>query len=755
MWKVSRAYSIASILAAAAILPWGLLQPRPLDDLRNFVFDTFQRLAPRAYDPETPARVVGVDEASLEAFGQWPWPRTRLAELATRLHDLGAAVIAFDFIFAEPDRASFENILPAIENSAAREKLAKVLAGAKTNDQIFVAAIAGAPVVLGVTLAHDPEKLTDVSDKIMRQSKANTGAAAATQKAGFVVAGDDAAPFLAAFSAIVVPLAPFAEAARGLGATNWLPDRDQIVRRAPLLGAARGQIVPSLALEALRVAQGETTYVVRSSNASGQSAFGRRTGVNAIKVGAFEIATGAGADIRPRYSLRSSGARHFRRPTCLRGEVARSEIDGRIVFVGALAAGLGDVRATPLEPSLPGVDIHAQIVELMVSGALLSRPDWAPGLEFIVAALAFAAVMALLSFASPYVSAAVGVGAIAALFAGSFLLFDRRGLLLDPAYPSVTIIAAYLVGAVTLWRLEQAAKRHVYRAFGKFLAPAVVDRLVEHPDRLVLGGETRELTVLFSDLRDFSALSEGMSARQLTQFMNDYLTPMTDAILECDGTIDKYMGDAILAFWNAPLDVPDHARKAATAALRMRSALKAFNEARARVASGDHRPVVMGLGLALGPCSVGNMGSIRRFDYSILGDTVNLASRLDGACKTFKADIIAAREARDAAPDFAWLDLGEVVVVGRLAATRVFAIAGDAEFARAPAFHDWREKHDAMRDAYDSARFARAAAAAAHLSQWVAPPWRDLYCVMEKRFSTLRDSPPESDWSSIWTLDSK
>ena len=746
MWKVSRAYSIASILAAAAILPWGLLQPRPLDDLRNFVFDTFQRIAPRAYDPETPARVVGVDEASLEAFGQWPWPRTRLAELVTRLHDLGAAVIAFDFIFAEPDRASFENILPAIENSAAREKLAKVLAGAKTNDQIFAAAIAGAPVVLGVTLADDPEKSTDFSDKIMRQNKAR--AAAAAQKAGFVVAGDDATPFLAAFSAIVLPLAPFVEAAKGLGATNWLPDRDQIVRRVPLLCAARGQPVASLALEALRVAQGETTYVVRSSNASGQSALGRRTGVNAIKVGAFEIATGAGADIRPRYSF-AHPARDISAARVLRGEVERSEIEGRIVFVGALASGLGDVRATPLEPSVAGVDIHAQIVESMVSGALLSRPDWAPGLEFVVAALAFAMVMALLSFASPFVSAAVGVGAIAALFAGSFMLFDRRGLLLDPAYPSVTIIAAYLVGAVTLWRLEQAAKRHVYRAFGKFLSPAVVDRLVEHPDRLVLGGETRELTVLFSDLRDFSALSEGMSARQLTQFMNDYLTPMTDAILECDGTIDKYMGDAILAFWNAPLDVPDHARKAATAALHMRSALKAFNEAR------DHRSVAMGLGLALGPCSVGNMGSIRRFDYSILGDTVNLASRLDGACKTFKVDIVAARELRDAAPDFAWLDLGEVVVVGRLAATRVFAIVGDADFARTPAFRDWREKHEAMREACESARFAQAAAAAAHLSQWAPPPWRDLYCVMEKRFSTLREQPPPSDWSPIWTLDSK
>ena len=238
------------------------------------------------------------------------------------------------------------------------------------------------------------------------------------------------------------------------------------------------------------------------------------------------------------------------------------------------------MRATPLEAATPGVEIHAQIIESLVSGTLLSRPDWAAGAEFFAALLLFAIVMALGAAIPPMATALIVAATCAALFLASFVIFDRHGLLIDALYPSAAIIGGYVVGGVTLFQFERAAKRHVHRAFGKFLSPVVVERLAENPDRLVLGGETRELTVLFSDLRNFSALSEGLSARELTQFMNDYLTPMTDSILDRDGTVDKYIGDAIMAFWNAPLDVPAHAAKAVAAALAMRAALADFNAAR-------------------------------------------------------------------------------------------------------------------------------------------------------------------------------
>ncbi|WP_292532570.1 CHASE2 domain-containing protein [Methylocystis sp.] len=733
-----RAYLLALIAAAVLIFPWGVIQPRALDDLRNFVFDTFQRLAPRAYDPEAPTRVVGVDEKSLSAYGQWPWPRARLAELVDRLRELGAASIAFDFIFAEPDRAGASQLLDAISDARARAEVAKLVAKAPGGDQLFAEALSRAPATLGVTL----------TDAVV---------APLPTKSGLAIAGDDPAPFLASFAGAVGPERRLADAAQGLGATNWLPDHDQIVRRVPLVTRAGDVLMPSLALEALRIAQGESAIVIRSSNASGQTAFGKQTGVNAIKVGAFEIDTGPNAEVRPRYS-HGAAARDISAKDVLERRVGRDQIEGRIIFIGALATGLGDVRATPLEPVAPGVDVHAQIVESIAAGALLARPDWAPGLEFVVAALAFVLIMGLLYVAPPLVSAAAAPLIVVGLFAGAFYLFDRHGLLLDPAYPSLAMVGGYLFGAVTLWRAETSARRHVRQAFGKFVAPAVVDRLAEHPDRLVLGGETRELTVLFSDLRNFSRISEGMSARELTQFMNDYLTPMTDAILEQEGTVDKYMGDAVLAFWNAPLDIDDHPRKAVRAALMMRDALIGLNKRRAAAAatSGhDAQPAAMGLGLHLGPCSVGNMGSIRRFDYSILGDTVNLASRLEGASKAFQTDIVASGAVRDAAPDFAWIDLGRVQVVGKSEATHVFAIAGDSGVAGSDSYVRWHNAHDLMRQDYESGRFEVAAERASALAKSVPEPWLALYVALEERYLMLAREGLQVNWSSVWKLSSK
>ena len=703
------------------------------------MFDTFQRTAPRQYDRDAPVRVVGVDDESLTAYGQWPWPRTRLADLTDKLTALGASAIAFDFIFAEPDRLSFENVVGLLPRGAALDELSRALANTPTDDQVFARSAAAAPVVFGMTLV------------------AAGGGRRTPQKAGLALAGDDPAPFLVSYPAVVAPISMLSDAARGLGATNWLPDHDQVVRRVPLFAGGPDGPTPSLALEALRVAQGETTYVIRSSNASGQTAFGSQTGINAIAVGPVEIATGVNGDVRPRYT-RSNPERVISAAAVLRDQVARSEIDGRIVFVGSLAAGLGDVRATPLDAATPGVEIHAQLVESLVSGRLLSRPDWAAGAEFVAALLLFAIIIGLGSAVPPLVTASFGLAAIGALFFGSFVLFDRYGMLLDPLYPSATLVCGYAVGGITLWQFDRLAKRQIHRAFGKFLSPVVVDRLVENPERLVLGGETRELSVLFSDLRNFSTLSQGLSAHELTQFMNDYLTPMTDAILDHEGTVDKYIGDAIMAFWNAPLDTEEHPRKAVAAALAMRSALSAFNETRAaksRDAGQEHRLAVMGVGVNVGPCSVGNMGSARRFDYSILGDTVNLASRLEGVSKMFDVDIVASASVRDAAPEYAWLDLGEVVVVGRSVPTAVFAIAGDELFSRTTEFREWKASHDDMRGYYLGKRFSEAAAIAAQLSARVAPRWRGLYMRLEHGYAASSRVQSSEDWLPVWILENK
>lgn len=714
------------------VLPWGIIRPAALDGASDFAFDTFQRISPRLYDPNIPVRVVAVDEESLSSYGQWPWPRQKLAELTMRLQSMGASAIIYDFIFAEPDRSSLKSMAASLADSRIRARIGALMANSPDGDDEFRRAIEQSSVVLGnVVSAH--------------------GGGAQQPKAGFVIVGDNPDSFLSSFPATINPISRLSDVSSGVGATNWLPDNDRVVRHVPLVLRSGTNYAPSLALEALRVALGASTYVIRSSNSSGETAFGQQTGVNAIKIGDIEIPTGSATDIRPRYSI-SNAARTFSAKSIFDGKVPQSEIEGRIIFVGASAAGLGDTNATPLDAAVPGVEIHAQIAESLLSGSLLTHPDWAPGLELSLAVAGCVLTLILFFFASGLFAAAFAPLLIIAFIVSSFSLYAKSGILIDPVYPSGVVLVSYLVGAVTLWRAEAAARNHVRHAFGKFVSPAVVSRLAEKPELLVLGGETRHLSVLFCDMRHFSAISEGLSAADLTKFMNEYFAPMTEAILSCEGTIDKYIGDAILAFWNAPLEIEGHERKAVDAALRMRQALEKLNSLRRNRGLEE---IAFGIGLHAGMCSVGNMGCSLRFDYSILGDTVNLASRIEGATKALSVDILCTETIRSAAPAMAWLDLGLVQVAGRSGAAHIFALAGDEQEAQSSAFRETCAAHDRMMGFYYQGDFQRAAQIAVEAAQDASLQWQSMYLKLAHRFTTLSHGDELKGDKQIWRLSGK
>lgn len=732
-----RGHLATVLVIALATLAAGVLRPSALDDLATAVVDAFQRHDPPAFDPESPVRVVAVDEKSLAARGQWPWPRSLVADLLDRLAAAGAAAIAVDVTFAEPDRSDLGRLAATLPPGPDRDALARLAAGRPDADARLAEHLSRAPVVLGATL-----------------HAAAPGAAApgTAAKAGFAAVGDATAALdrlLPTWGDVAAPLPVLAAAAPGLGVTNWLPDHDQIVRRIPLVGQSGDIRLPSLALEALRLADGASTVTLRTVGGVARPA------IDAVRVGRFTVATDAHAVVRPRFRA-SDPAAVISADDVLAGRVPAAAIDGRIVFVGTTAIGLGDIRATAVEPAVPGVELHARVVEQILAGGLLVRPDWAAGAETLAAVGLVLGLGLALPAMSPLAAAGLAAALVAALFAGSHHLFRTEALLLDAAYPSIALAATLLLGTLALWRDERRNRRAIRNAFGKFLSPAVVDRLADHPERLVLGGETRELTVMFTDLRDFTTLSEGLSAAELTAFMNDYLTPMTDAVLETGGTVDKYIGDAVVAFWNAPLDDPDHTPAALTAALRMRRELDAFRARRAAVdaaAGRPPRPVAMGLGLTRGPCSVGNMGSSRRFDYSILGDTANLASRLEGLSRLYGVDVVAAAEVRAAAPDLAWLELDVVRVKGRSAPTTIHTLVGDAALAATPAFRAWAETHAALRAAFAAGRLDAAAPLAETLAETVDPPWRDLYRHLADRIATA--GPVGPGWSPIRILDAK
>ena len=479
-----------------------VVDPFFVSSLRLLSFDWYQRLHPLDYNQETPVRIVDIDEESLAKIGQWPWPRTTMRDLLAKLNGEGAAAIGFDVLFVEPDRSSIEELakrLPAAQASA----LLKLSAEERTNDQAFADALQDTPSVLGTTLT-------------------NSSTAVPRVKAGFVIAGDDPGQFIPSFSGASGNLAILESAAQGIGAINWLPDRDQIVRRVPLLFRAGTELVPSLVAELLRVAQGAKTYVLKGANASGETAFGRNTGLNHLKIGDLEIPTDADGGIFIKYRP-SNPASYIPVWKVLAGEVAREEVDGRIVLIGTSAPGLLDLRATPLDSGVPGVEVHAQLLEHILAGRSLTRPDYALAIEETIIIL----LGILLAIILPRVSAATaafsGLAMIALLLLGGWLAFRGLGLLIDTAYPALALGSMTAALTFYVYRGVETQRTAIRSAFGHYLAPEVIEDIIADPHQLSLGGEIRELTLMFCDVRNFTSISEQLSPSELTRFLNDLL----------------------------------------------------------------------------------------------------------------------------------------------------------------------------------------------------------------------------------------
>jgi adenylate cyclase len=662
----------------------------PVERLRNIVFDQYLRAAPRAWSPDLPVRIIDVDDASLARIGQWPWPRRIMADLTDKLGQNGAAVIAYDVVFAEPDRFAPGAILDELPPSPEREALRAALEtqGALTGDPLALA-FSRASVVAATALVSRPMESFDPRT---------------ATKSSFVVLGDDPKPIAPSFPAAVLPLPDLRAAAAGLGAINYVSDGDQIIRRGPLvfaLGPAGGQtLVPSFAVEALRVAFQTDTPIIKSTNASGERVAGGHRAIVAVKVGDAEVATDADGSVRIRYAGDQPG-RRIPAWKVLAGEVERGLIDGRIMLVGSSAAALADIRATPLNPSTPGVEVHAELLEHMLTGARLVRPDWAPGAEGLVILLGGALVAWAARRFRPVLAACALLAALAVSGLGSWLLFTRADMLLDPLVPGASWIATYIAGTLLAYRRAESERKFVRGAFQRYLSPEIVEQIAADPSRLRLGGETRETTVLFSDVRNFTSRAELMDAEGVVRFLNAMHTPLTAAVLAQGGTIDKYIGDGLIAFWNAPLDAPDHADRACAAALAMQQAAIDLDLRMAREAAANgtpHLPVRIGIGLSTGLAFVGNMGSEQRLEYSMVGDTVNIAARLEAGTKDVGAPILVSQATAEAATSHLFVPMGNLPLKGRTKAAPVLALHAN-KVSKDTDFDNFLELHRAAVDA--------------------------------------------------------
>lgn len=649
-----------------------LFDPDPIQRFRMIGFDQIQRLEPRQYQ-QLPVRIVDIDEKSLEALGQWPWPRTVIAELLVKLQKAGAAAVAFDILFAEPDRTSPNTILKQwkrFEGIDKNPELSDLISKLPDHDEVLASTLKRLPTVLGIMFNNSGDTRGRPDPKW-----------------SYAQQGNDPRRFFQSYSGVVKALDVLSSSTSGLGSINSALDSDGIIRRVPLFvrlnsGAKFSkEVFPTLSVEALRVAQGASTYLLRSSGASGDKSFGENLGLQEIKVGRIKVPTSGNGQLW----LHDTGhipERYVSAIDLFESKSVAKKIRGHIVLIGTSAAGLKDIRSTPMETAIAGVEVHAMAIEQMILGQHLQRPSWMPGAEILWLFFLGAVLSFLIPRYGAFKCAFIALFGLAISIMMPWFAYSEYKLLVDPVYPSLVIVLIYVTGSFIAFLRTESEKKYVRGAFSRYLSPDLVEKLAEDPDLLKLGGETKEMTIMFSDIRGFTKISESMSASELTSFINAYLTPMTDIILQHNGTIDKYMGDAIMAFWNAPIDNPKHREEAAIAALAMMRGLHDFNESlnEKSLADGKKRPPVsIGIGINTGTCCVGNMGSDQRFDYSVLGDTANVASRLEGQSKTYGVPIVVGEETVKSAPDFAWLELDLIRVVGKDDPVRIFSLVGDSD----------------------------------------------------------------------------
>ncbi len=736
--------------------------PNASKDYGNILFDEYQRFKPREYVEGVPVRVIDIDEDSVEVLGQFPWPRTDFADMTMKLGQVGAAAVVYDVVFAEPDRTSPGNIAPLLLKSGLPFESYDLVAGLPDHDEILGQKFAETQtnVVTGYFLS---KFLKEGDEAVIPPSYSS-----------FVFAGLSPIDQVDSYVSSSRTLPVIDAGAQGSGFVSVSSIDGGVIRKAPLLGRIGDDIFPSLSLEALRVAMQAQTVQIKSSSGSGElGSGGGATLVSMIRIanpdlGAdFRIPTNGQGEFLVHYTeevpeRRVPAWKVIKAGTGTPGALSFAEMQelfaGHIILVGPSAPGLQDLRSTPMNPFEAGVVIHAQMLEQMISGQFLVNPYWQQTVVGSIILVGGILLTVMLSFLGAIRGGLIMVLSLAGLFYFSWWQYSENQILFDPTFAAASLIFISGVTILSSFYLTESEKAEIRGAFDHYLSPDMVDKITDDPSLLQLGGVEKDITILFADVRSFSKISEKLTPQELITFLNNFLTPMTEILMESQSTIDKYIGDAIMSFWNAPLDDPDHAANACRGSIQMIATLREMNKQFSDDPETAPLPVetAIGIGLNSGPCSVGNMGSTQRFAYSVLGDAVNLSSRLEGLTKQYKVHIIIGSSTAEAAPDFAHMEMDQLRVVGREAPERIFVLVGDEQVKQTDNFKKLEQlqleylkayRGQQWDDAEAIANEARFYAEAYHIAGY--------YDVMQARIDNYRENPPGDDWDGVYAATSK
>lgn len=644
--RLFRLESLIPLLVLAAAILFAYRDPLFVIALRESVFDAYQRLRPREY-VNVPVRIVDINEESLTRLGQWPWPRSRLAELTQRLERMGAAAIVFDMLFAEPDRTSPSNLLRMWKSAPPPEIWADKV---EDYDAAFAKAIREAPSVTGFALVGTPQD----------QKPA--------RPAGFAAVGGDPRPYLPTYAGAVTSMPAIENAAAGNGALNVGIAAGGVIRRVPLLSVLDGEIYPSLSAEALRVAQNVSTYITKMAGSGGEASFGGDTGITHVRIGAYVVPTDRNGQVWVYYTP-PRAERYIPAWEVFEGDAHAANVRGAVILIGSTATGLQDLHATPLAIAMPGVSIHARVIEQIMLGVHLTRPDWAKGAEILLMVGLATLLLVLGGRIGAMWTAVIGSVAIGCSFLASWYAFREQRILLDPLYPAATVLVTYTVFSLIRTLHTEREQRWIKKAFSSYMSPTLVKELVENPQHLRLSGERRELTFLFTDLEGFTTLVEKTEPSVVVPVINEYLDGMIRIAFKHNGTVDKVIGDALHVMFGAPVTDPDHAAHAVACALEIDRFAEAF-AARKR-----HEGIGFGqtrIGVNSGNAIVGNFGGELKFDYTAHGDAINTAARLEGANKYLGTRVCVSSNTVALCPHFVGRPAGALLLKGKSVPTLVY-----------------------------------------------------------------------------------
>ena len=711
-----------------------------INQLDSIIYDARLRLTmPGKGDPRIV--ILDIDEKSLGEIGRWPWGRNVMARLMDKLFDqYGVALVAFDVIWAEPDSSSGLQTLDALAQKGLRDDAAyqsayRQLRGGLDYDGMFAASIKGRPVVLGYYLSSEKAAIraNTIPDPVLRKGAFAGRAVPVFQYQGYT--GN-------------LPL--YTANAAGAGHINPITDDDGVVRRVPLLAELDGAYYEAFSLAIVRTLLAieekgrEPPPVEPGFPADGYG------GMEWLRVGSLKIPVDENAAALVPYRGRKFSFTYLSLADVLADRVKPEQLRGKLALVGTTAPGLLDLRSTPVESVYPGVEVHANLVAGILNESLKSKPGYILAAEvtfLLVGGFALSLLIPRLSALWATVAALAGATLIAGF---NLLVWTEWGQVLPLATSILMTAFIYTMNMAYGYFVEGRTRRHVTEQFGQYAPPEVVEHIVANPDKYSMQPKAAELTILFSDVRGFTSISEALKPEELREYINEYLTDMSGIIrIKHNGTLDKYIGDAIMAFWGAPVEDSRHARNGVLASLEMQKECKLLNE---KFTARGWPPLKIGVGLNSGNVRVGDMGSQVRRAYTVMGDPVNVASRLEARTKYYGVGILVGEATRNAVTDVAFREVDRIKVKGKEEALTIYEPMGPESEVSPEDLDELRMWSQVLR-AYRAQKWDAADEELAHLRRLV--PERALYSLYVERIAAFRRTPPPAGWDGVTAFDEK